>query len=74
MLRWLVVKFLIHYVIWFFISVAEVSGNNNVSLSNIEDEIDMSLASQGITTNLEVASNPKMRMCGKHWFPNFSGI
>jgi len=59
MLCWLVIEFIIHYLIWFFISVVEVSGNDNVSLSDIEDEIDMSLASQGIATGLEVASNPK---------------
>jgi cell division septal protein FtsQ len=59
MLCWLVIEFIIHYLIWFFISVVEVSGNDNVSVSDIEDEIDMSLASQGIATGLEVASNPK---------------
>jgi hypothetical protein len=44
MLCWLAIKFIIHYLIQFFISVVEFSGNDNVSLSYIEDEIDMSLA------------------------------
>ncbi len=42
--------------------MGKTSGNDIVSLFDIEDEIDMWLASQG-TTSLEVASNPKDEKC-----------
>jgi hypothetical protein len=45
MLCRLVVNFLIHYLIWYFISVAIASGNNNVSVFDIENEIYISLTS-----------------------------
>jgi hypothetical protein len=37
--------------------MAEANGNDNVSLFDIEDEIDMSLTSQGTVVGLEVALN-----------------
>lgn len=37
--------------------MVEAGGDDNVSLSDIEDEIDMSLTSQGTAIGLEVASN-----------------
>ncbi len=39
--------------------MVEVGGNDNVSLFDIEDEIDMSLANQDIVAGLKVVSNPK---------------
>jgi hypothetical protein len=37
--------------------MSEVGGNDNVSLPNIEDEIDTSLTSQGTTISSKIASN-----------------